>query len=235
MERARGAAGDGRRRSTWGCCFCIKPTLPDDGVPPPAGTHPVHGEGELSWAQQAEPGTLGGAPAELRALPAAAHEWDTPEKPATEEDLPSQDPAAIVAVLDLQEDLGPLAEADTRPDKGEAVMHHIPQLKLAPIALGEVPRPSTPPILPHLPYSHAPIPTPRGAQADVDVDTRKQGDGNKVQADDQTWVDSSAMELIIEQTVAAIRQCILVTHWTSSEIGCLITLESAPDSPGMRW
>jgi len=235
MERGRGGA-DGRRRSTWGCCFCIQPPLPDDGAPTPARTPPVQGE---QGSARTEPGTLArGAAAESRAPPAAALELDTPEKLAGEDDLPVQDPAAIAVVFDLQEE-GPRGHpaAATRPASthdGAVVMHAIPQLKLAPMERDEVPRPSTPPMITDLPYAPAPIPTPRRAPGEV-VGTRKPGDGDMVQAVDQTWVDSSAMEMIVEQTVDAISQCILVTHWTSSDTGCLITLESAPGSPGMCW
>ena len=56
---------------------------------------------------------------------------------------------------------------------------------------------------------------------------------SRVQALDGTWVDCSTIELVLQQGVPSMSQCIVVTHWTSRDIACLITLRSAAGSPGL--
>ena len=123
------------------------------------------------------------------------------------------------------------------------VMHAIPQLKLPTPKLDEAPRPQTPTLLPHsgeseLPFSPTPKATPRGTPNKESLASRRNQDGipndcSKVLASDGTWVDSSTIEVIIQKTVHAVSQCILVTHWTSSDLACLISLKSAAGSPGL--
>ena len=91
-----------------------------------------------------------------------------------------------------------------------------------------------------LPFSPSPVATPRDTphphnseesgqqRADVNVDHM-----GKVQASDASWVKASTVEIVLQQAVPAISQCMLVTHYTSSDIACLITLKSAPGTPGL--
>ena len=97
-------------------------------------------------------------------------------------------------------------------DKGAVVMHEIPQLKFNGAALRmQEERPTT---------------TPRDGTSHTEA-------AGWVQALDGTWVDCSTIELVLQQGVKAMSQCIVVTHWTSSDIACLITLRSAAGSPGL--
>ena len=91
-----------------------------------------------------------------------------------------------------------------------------------------------------LPFSPSPVATPRDTphphhseesglqRAGVNVDHM-----GKVQASDGSSVQSSTVEIVLQQAVPAISQCMLVTHYTSSDIACLITLKSAPGTPGL--
>jgi len=114
------------------------------------------------------------------------------------------------------------------------VMHAHPQL--TPHVATAVERPKTPPAAavrdspPLPPHSPPPVASPRVAASQkqllTDID-------NRVQSADGTLVDSQTVEFIIQQTVEAVSQCMLVTHWTSADIACLITLKSAAGSPGL--
>jgi len=95
---------------------------------------------------------------------------------------------------------------------GAVVIHAIPQLKIngAELRMQEERPRTTPP--------------------DGNLHTEA---ASRVQALDGTWVDCSTIELVLQQGVKSVSQCIVVTHWTSSDIACLITLRSAAGSPGL--
>jgi hypothetical protein len=52
----------------------------------------------------------------------------------------------------------------------------------------------------------------------------------KVKAIDGSMADSSAIEKLVQEHVNAVEHCMLVTHASSNELGCILTLRSAPNS-----
>jgi hypothetical protein len=235
MERSKG--GDSRRRSTWtSCCFFGAPPDDDDAPQQVTAQTPVH-------EVQVRAKHTNGAPLESHILACATPErkeeppaFHTPERERDIEEI-------AVGYVQEEESHSGSAACDTvigRPSSlhdGAVVVHAIPQLQLgAMIECDDVLRPSTPPLPPSLPYAPAPLATPRKPREDPgngsQVTDSMTGDGSRVQTLGQAWIDSESVEQFVEQTIHAISQCILITHWTSSDIACLITLKSAAGSPG---
>ena len=103
-------------------------------------------------------------------------------------------------------------------------------------------RPTTPV---SLPWSPTPQDSPRTPARSSVAGHSEQGshlpqykndmldDGSRLKTLDGKWVEASSVELLIRQATPAIGQCILVTHATSDDVGCLITLKSAPGISGL--
>ena len=141
------------------------------------------------------------------------------------------------------DDLPPTPVRPASTDLGALVMHAIPeytrssQIHQQPEQLVTMttPRPTTPPPpASSLPFSPTPSATPRGTPAGKDVQATldAHNDMLRVQASDGAWVSAQTVEMIIQQTVKAVKHCMLVTHWTSPDVACLLTLRSAAGSPG---
>jgi hypothetical protein len=52
----------------------------------------------------------------------------------------------------------------------------------------------------------------------------------KVKAMDGSLADSAVIEKLVQDNVSAVEHCMLVTHASSNELGCILTLRSAPNS-----
>lgn len=237
MERSKG--GDSRRRSTWtSCCFFGAPQDEDDAPQQATAQAPVR---EVPARSEHTNGT----PLESHILACATPEpLCTEEPPAFHTPQRERDIEEItVGYVQEEESHSGSAPCDIVIDRpgslhdDAVVVHAIPQLQLgAMIECDDVLRPSTPPLPPSLPYAPAPLATPRKPREDSgnvsEVTDSITGDGSWVQTLGQAWIDSQSVEQVVEQTIHAISQCILITHWTSSDIACLITLKSAACSPG---
>jgi len=59
------------------------------------------------------------------------------------------------------------------------------------------------------------------------------GDGASILAADGNIVDAAMIEQLVRMGVEAVSHCMLVTHHTSDDVGCLITLKTSVGSQGV--
>ena len=254
-----GGGNSGSGSGGGGCCPCFgahdSPGHGGRPTTPPAPPHRLNLE-DARPAEQPEPRQQREPqPAELPPPAAAAPNSET--QAAEHHSKPPSSSAAHAQGMAVEPDFVALQDVCIEEERqvpasshacvvdrpasshdGAVVVHAIPELKINGSTFQmQAERPRTPPLTaqqPSLPFSPAPIATPRGSPSKANTNRGSSHDDlGRVQASDGTWVDCSTIELVLEQGVRPIRQCIVVTHWTSSDIACLITLKSAAGSPGL--
>mmetsp|Transcript_5329 Transcript_5329/g.13492 ORF Transcript_5329/g.13492 Transcript_5329/m.13492 type:complete len:804 (+) Transcript_5329:180-2591(+) len=92
------------------------------------------------------------------------------------------------------------------------------------------------PLVPTLPISKTPNITPQQTPRDLDLseeDVDPSKDSTRVVGKGGKAVNCALIERMLLQNIDAVQDCMLVSHFTTTEVGCLLTLKSAPGSAGL--